>query len=311
MRSHSWTPRVLVYAATPTPNSKALPRILSSSVISTPTPYTPLQGRGYLGRFLATPSDWLSKCVYMMNVLMRPWTGPKQTLAAGRSGLCILATNPCLCFGECQSHYTTTPLKRESVLNFLFVKTKGWVIGGSPCDALTYGLIRSSGFEAGIRLWKFSSDLLLKIRLIEDAHSRADAPSSPMTELHQALSYLYVRFATCLDDLPPYLQPEGGISASDCTSAQRRRLVRIADLQVTYHCLKMHLTQKLEGIGHFEMSGESGDMLVLRKTEIARDMTRFLQSAPFWSLQVNGEPCVRENYGAARVCVFAANIRIG
>lgn len=83
--------------------------------------------------------------------------------------------------------------------------------------------------------------------------------------------------------------------------------MRIVDLQVTYHCLKMHLTQKLEEIGHFELARKSGDMLVLRKTEIARDMTRFLQSVPFWSLQVNGETCVSEILPFARACSLVAN----
>ncbi|SPO05504.1 related to alfa-L-rhamnosidase [Cephalotrichum gorgonifer] len=150
------------------------------------------------------------------------------------------------------------------------------------------------GFNACIRLWQFSSDLLMKIRLIQ-ANSSANSPGPPLTPVSRMdLCYLYVRFATCLDDLPPYLQPGGGMFDNDGNHLPKKCIVRIADLQVTYHCLKMYLTQKLEEVGYFEMMGESGDMLVLKKTEIARDMARFLQSAPFWSLQVNGEPCVEK-----------------
>jgi len=56
---------------------------------------------------------------------------------------------------------------------------------------------------------------------------------------------------------------------------------RIVDLFITYHSLKIHLTQKVEEIGYFTLIGEQKEMAVLRKTEIAQDMVRFLQATPF------------------------------
>lgn len=56
----------------------------------------------------------------------------------------------------------------------------------------------------------------------------------------------------------------------------------------------MHLTTKLDELGYFSQAAEYKDILILRKTEIARDMIMFIQAVPFWSLQINGEPCVRE-----------------
>jgi hypothetical protein len=67
---------------------------------------------------------------------------------------------------------------------------------------------------------------------------------------------------------------------------------QVADLQVTYNCLRMHIMQRLEGVGYFSFIAEEKHMLLLRKTEVARDMVRVLQTLPFWSLQVNSEPCV-------------------
>lgn len=52
----------------------------------------------------------------------------------------------------------------------------------------------------------------------------------------------------------------------------------------------MVITQKFEEINYFPMG--DNEMLLLRKTEIARNMLSIVREAPFWTLQVNGEPCV-------------------
>jgi hypothetical protein len=155
----------------------------------------------------------------------------------------------------------------------------------------------SIGTNAGICLWRYAADLILRIRVIRKDRD-LDVLLSPAD--HKSLSELYIRFATCLDDLPPHLLPEGitpSPSVTDSNPTNPRFAVQIADLHVTYHCLQMHLTQQLDEIGYFaQHGGESNDMVVLRKTEIAGDMVRLLQRIPFWSLQVNGEPCVGHSY---------------
>ncbi|CEL00892.1 hypothetical protein ASPCAL00484 [Aspergillus calidoustus] len=153
----------------------------------------------------------------------------------------------------------------------------------------------SIGTNAGICLWRYAADLILRTRVIRKDRD-LDVLLSPAD--HKSLSELYIRFATCLDDLPPHLLPEGitpSPSVTDSNPTNTRFAVQIADLHVTYHCLQMHLTQQLDEIGYFaQHGGESNDMVVLRKTEIAGDMVRLLQRIPFWSLQVNGEPCAEK-----------------
>lgn len=119
-----------------------------------------------------------------------------------------------------------------------------------------------------------------------------DLPRPLLTQPdHASLNQLYVRFATCIDDLPVHLFPDNiALSSSHASSTSNKFATQITDIHVTYLTLKMHLVEKLEDTGYF--SGESKDMLVLRKTEIAREMVRLLQNLPLWALKMNGEPCV-------------------
>jgi hypothetical protein len=149
------------------------------------------------------------------------------------------------------------------------------------------------GFNANIRLWQSASDLLLELRLIQDRRPDVPLAQHRLTEEERLrIDSLYVRFATCLDSLPPYLQPESLISQGERTGLTRQFVIQAANLQVTYHCLRMVITERFEEIGYFTSNVESTDILVLRKTDIARDMLRIIRGAPFWALQVNGEPCV-------------------
>lgn len=152
------------------------------------------------------------------------------------------------------------------------------------------------GFNAGIPLWQFSADLLFKIRLVNSvARSFPDSSPISLTPIdHAELGNLYVRFATCLDGLPPHLQFDNSMPPGDIPGARNKFAPQITDLQITYLSLKLHLVQKLEEVGYFSLTGEHKDMVLLRKTEVAQEMVQFLQATPFWSLKVNGEPCVEK-----------------
>ncbi|KAM0244247.1 hypothetical protein ACHAP5_006460 [Fusarium lateritium] len=152
------------------------------------------------------------------------------------------------------------------------------------------------GFNANLRLWQNASDLLLELRLIQD-RSQQDLGISSLQPLISAqekdqLDALYVRFITCLDDLPPYLQSYTFAALADGSRETTKQfLIQCANLQVSIHCLRMVITQKLENLPYYKSEIGHSD---LRKTEIARDMLRVIQEAPFWSLQVNGEPYVEK-----------------
>ncbi|KAK8922110.1 hypothetical protein H634G_00264 [Metarhizium anisopliae BRIP 53293] len=156
-----------------------------------------------------------------------------------------------------------------------------------------------AGFNANLKLWQAASDLLIQVRLFQDQKSiefgAANRPSQALTESErQRLDSLFVQFITCMDDLPPYLQSYtfaavGG--AGGPIAEAKQFVIQCANLQVSFHCLRMVITQKFEDIAFFTPGAEQAD---LRKTEIVRDMLRVMHEAPFWSLQVNGEPYVEK-----------------
>ncbi|KEZ45834.1 hypothetical protein SAPIO_CDS1653 [Scedosporium apiospermum] len=157
------------------------------------------------------------------------------------------------------------------------------------------------GFNANLQLWQSASDLLLELRFLRERKQSEHAISNqqPLLSLtaeeKSRLDAIYIRFITCLDNLPPYLQSytfASFISGSQEATQAKQFLIQSANLQVSAHCLRMVITQKLEELPFCYSSGiEHAD---LRKTEIARDMLRVIQEAPFWSLQVNGEPYVEK-----------------
>ncbi|KFA66955.1 hypothetical protein S40285_05737 [Stachybotrys chlorohalonatus IBT 40285] len=165
------------------------------------------------------------------------------------------------------------------------------VISGSEASRGSY----IDGFNANLRLWQAASDLLLDIRLMESEHTASGSPK-PLADgaNRERLDNLYIRFITCLDELPRHLQTHNSAEAANlCKEAvdSNHHIIQCANLQVSMHCLRMVITQKFEDIAYFVPGIEQAD---LRKTEIARDMLRVIHQAPFWSLQVNGEPYVEK-----------------
>ncbi|KAL2865888.1 transcription factor domain-containing protein [Aspergillus lucknowensis] len=155
-----------------------------------------------------------------------------------------------------------------------------------------------NGFNANLRLWQAASDLLLEMRVIQEAQrpvtSTNNLTAAPMPVEHrQRLDDLYVQFITCLDDLPPYLQSYNLPVPSDSGPENARTnqfIIQRANLQVSLHCLRMVIAQKSD-MAYLATSAEQANLC---KTEIARDMLKVMHEAPFWSLQVNGEPYVEK-----------------
>ena len=152
------------------------------------------------------------------------------------------------------------------------------------------------GFNANLRLWQAASEIILEMRLLRDQSERTltleGNPPFSISEDRNRLDSLYIQFVTCLDDLPPYLQSYTFPSATDNGTVNTQKnqfVIQRANLQISFHCLRMVITQKFEDLGYFGPGSEQAD---LRKTEIARDMLCVLREAPFWVMQVNGEPYV-------------------
>ncbi|KAK2746477.1 hypothetical protein FQN57_003103 [Myotisia sp. PD_48] len=166
------------------------------------------------------------------------------------------------------------------------------------------------GFNANVRLWHAASDFLLELRRIRDETPALSDVPPPLLSNEQTshIQNLYVTFITCLDHVPPPLQldylddratgepPEKQSNAINNSSLWEAYMVQRLNLQVSFHCLRMVVIQKFEeyDISLPDVNPEQSHMVLLRKTEIARDMLRAIRGAPFWVLQVNGESCVEK-----------------
>lgn len=152
-----------------------------------------------------------------------------------------------------------------------------------------------AGFNANVRLWQTAADLILEIRLLESQNKAGlDQQKLTIEERHR-LDRLYVLFITSLDKLPPYLRADAPVLPIDNSvgiKQHEQRIIQWANLHISLPCLRMVIDKRLDGLGYYTTGMEHPDMQLLKKTEIARDMLRVIREAPFWSLQVNGEPCV-------------------
>ncbi|KAF7716681.1 Fungal Zn(2)-Cys(6) transcription factor Ace3-like protein [Penicillium ucsense] len=165
-------------------------------------------------------------------------------------------------------------------------------------DNLTTRSSFLAGFNANLRIWQLASDLLLEIRLIENRKT------PPMVGIHGfspedrlRLDQLYVLFVTSLDTLPPNLRDDKLLTnvqenQEGMDGLSRTYTIQGVNLYVTLYCLKMVIAQKFEETQYF--LADHNELLLLRKTEVARSMVKFIRDAPFWALQVNGEPCVEK-----------------
>jgi hypothetical protein len=174
--------------------------------------------------------------------------------------------------------------------------------GSTSAEELTVRKSFIIGFNANLRLWQTASDLLLEMRLLESRKTISmNSHNSLTAEERLRLDHLYVLFVTSLDDLPPFLRDDQLVTNAHSDREEMNGLLKIytiqaANLYISLHCLKMVITQKFEEVSYFPMG--HNEMLLLRKTEIARNMLRIMREAPFWALQVNGEPCVSQLYHA-------------
>lgn len=153
------------------------------------------------------------------------------------------------------------------------------------------------GFNANVSLWHAAADLLLELRLILEKHHQP----ALTREQQSSLDTLYIRFITCLDSLPAHLQPY----CAPPVVQPSQFAIQSTNLHVSLHCLRLVIAQKFDDLSLDDACPRQAD---LRKTEIARDMLRVMHDAPFWSLQINGEPHVSSSSIAVPLAVAMARL---
>ena len=173
------------------------------------------------------------------------------------------------------------------------------------------------GFNANLELWQVASQLLLEIRVQKEkeakqaqaqgqAQAQAQAQTHTQTQSQTPLTTspaeqrryfyaLYVAFVTELDRLPAFLQPWQPTSSSPDTQSSFF-MGQTVNLFVSFYCLRVVILQNLQQLACFQEASSLAEIesVDLRTTEIVRDMLRLLHDAPFWALQVNGEPLVEK-----------------
>jgi hypothetical protein len=200
---------------------------------------------------------------------------------------------------------STTILRKHPVtihiLSFETGITTLYPIGEIKDLALSMSSVISStqsafmtGFNVSVKVWQAASDILLEIRMLQEHWRITQSTYSPLpSEASNILDMLYVRFITCLDNLPRYLQIDE-IDEHDVDYQQPNKIATIQrlNIHVTFQFLRMVLLQRISALGIEPQSKSNSRMLTLRTTEIARDMLRVLRSVPFWALQINRLFCV-------------------
>jgi hypothetical protein len=150
-------------------------------------------------------------------------------------------------------------------------------------------------------MWLAVGNLLIEIRQLSTYLCSSPTPRESLYNSKcSKVNSLYTTFVTCLDDLPSWLII-GIATYKDLRhnlKCSRALLIRQVDLIVLFHCLSIVIIQKFEdpvfaGCG---LSLELSNAIVLRKTEIARDILQAVQDLPFWAGQVSGESCVSRCY---------------
>ena len=158
-----------------------------------------------------------------------------------------------------------------------------------------------TGFNLCQRFYYHASEVMFhmgcasKQVMHNDSHPLKDI--SPMQRANLINSY--VRLTTVLDDAPGCLQSFARVDNTTETSpggnfSLLNLHVQVANLLVTNFYLRMLVTQRCAEDGLQSLLGLPEDPLLmdLRRSEIARDIVRVVQDAPFEALRINGEPLV-------------------
>ncbi|KAJ4204143.1 hypothetical protein NW759_014980 [Fusarium solani] len=154
-----------------------------------------------------------------------------------------------------------------------------------------------AGFYLIQRLWSTASEVALDLQVLSRFCSQG--PGSRIAEEAGRLKLVetYLRFASVLDDFPPYLEcldPTGSSESNLVGSPRGRFWLQKSYLLVSYHCLRMIFLQRFAELGLANMLGCGNDtmMLASRKMEIAHDFITVTTNVPFDCLLANGESCV-------------------
>ncbi|KAK9311935.1 hypothetical protein V1524DRAFT_466923 [Lipomyces starkeyi] len=147
------------------------------------------------------------------------------------------------------------------------------------------------GFGMCLDVWKSASNLLLELRLIRRRfvqHSNEELSGSQVSIVTKA----YLELMSVLDDAPSWFHdPDIGASQEPATLTDEKS----ADYNLS----------SLLGVSDKPL------MLAFKKTEIAQDMLRVIQNAPFEALKINGEPCVEKiRQVGASLLEIAQNVEV-
>ncbi|KAH7462386.1 hypothetical protein FOMA001_g18526 [Fusarium oxysporum f. sp. matthiolae] len=155
------------------------------------------------------------------------------------------------------------------------------------------------GFRKDHEVWDLGQAVLSDLRLFLATNNRAGERADMTPGQERALSELYLRFLSIVDDFPTHIASPATFHATDenITEYQRRAFwVQNANIMITYHYLRMKILDRFIDAELPHLLGVSSSPLSLawKKVEIGHDLFCVLTGVPFEALQSNGEPCVEK-----------------
>ncbi|RKK53453.1 hypothetical protein BFJ69_g17824, partial [Fusarium oxysporum] len=152
------------------------------------------------------------------------------------------------------------------------------------------------GFRKDHEVWDLGQAVLSDLRLFLATNNRAGERADMTPGQERALSELYLRFLSIVDDFPTHIASPATFHATDenITEYQRRAFwVQNANIMITYHYLRMKILDRFIDAELPHLLGVSSSPLSLawKKVEIGHDLFCVLTGVPFEALQSNGEPC--------------------
>ena len=157
-------------------------------------------------------------------------------------------------------------------------------------------------------MWKTAADLLKAVRrypVLEVTSPRGLAASPvaqspghdtiPQSELDR-LSALYLAFTNFMDVVPRWAslpeRSDGEVDAETVQYRVRTYWAMRSNMMAAFHCLKLMILQECSSRGLHSVMGltDSEVSLAVRKMDIAQDFLSELQTVPFESFKMQGEP---------------------
>lgn len=152
-------------------------------------------------------------------------------------------------------------------------------------------------FQKDLEIWDLGQEILFAIRLFVASSLRSGGGGEITLMQERALSELYFRFLSILDDCPTHILSPSTVHTADQKSTEYQRQVfwvQKANIMITYHYLRVKILDRFidAELTHLLEVSSSPQFFAWKRVEIGHDLLGLVTDIPFEALKANGEPCV-------------------